>query len=53
MIVPLLGYLVLFYKEIVTERYFSFRFWMKKKTDPAFINDLVERRKRIREMLGF
>ncbi|MFN8241823.1 MAG: 1-acyl-sn-glycerol-3-phosphate acyltransferase [Bacteroidales bacterium] len=53
LIVPLLGYLVLFYKEIVTERYFSFRFWMKKKTDPAFINDLVERRKRIREMLGF
>ena len=46
-LVPLLGYLVLFYREIVTERFHTFRYWLKKMKNPSLISDLVSLRKEI------
>lgn len=45
--VPLSGYLVLFYKEVVTERFHTFRYWFKMVRNPALINDLKRIRKEI------
>jgi len=46
-LVPLLGYLVLFYREIVTERFHTFRYWLRKMKNPSLISDLVSLRKEI------
>jgi 1-acyl-sn-glycerol-3-phosphate acyltransferase len=43
--VPVMGYLVLFYQEVAIERFHSFRFSLKKISDPS----LIEKLKRDRE----
>jgi len=47
LLVPLMGYLVLFYQEVVAERYHTFRFWLKKIKNPSIISELVTLRKDI------
>jgi glycerol-3-phosphate O-acyltransferase/dihydroxyacetone phosphate acyltransferase len=47
LLVPLLGYLVLFYQEILIERLNSFRFQIKKITNPSLISELISLRKEI------
>ncbi|MBA4321712.1 MAG: hypothetical protein C0408_02730 [Odoribacter sp.] len=51
LLVPLSGYLVLFYQEIVTERFHTFRFWLKKIKNPALVSDLATLRKEIADDL--
>jgi len=45
--VPLLGYAVLYYKEVAAERFNTFRFWLRKKRNPQLIEDLRKRRAEI------
>jgi glycerol-3-phosphate O-acyltransferase/dihydroxyacetone phosphate acyltransferase len=45
--VPLLGYLVLFYKEIVYERFHTCRYWIKKLNKPTLISEITSLRKDI------
>jgi len=47
LLVPLMGYLVLFYQEVVAERYHTFRFWLKKIKNPSIISEFVTLRKDI------
>jgi len=46
-LVPLTGYLVLFYQDIFSERYYTFRYWLRKITNPNLISGLVLLRKEI------
>jgi len=50
--VPLLGYWVLFYREIALERYYSLRYFLLHRGSPQVTDDLGERRRRIVEILG-
>jgi hypothetical protein len=47
LLIPLTGYIVLFYQEVVTERFRTFRFWLNKIMNPALISELVTFRKEI------
>jgi glycerol-3-phosphate O-acyltransferase/dihydroxyacetone phosphate acyltransferase len=47
LLVPITGYLVLFYQEVITERYHTFRFWLRKIRDTKLIPELVSLRKEI------
>jgi len=47
LLVPLAGYLVLFYQEIFWERFRNLRFWLISKQNPKLISDLVSLRKDI------
>ena len=47
LLVPLTGYLVLFYQEVVIERFQSFRFWIRKLTNPQAVSELVSFRQEI------
>jgi glycerol-3-phosphate O-acyltransferase/dihydroxyacetone phosphate acyltransferase len=49
---PFLGYLVLFYQEIVIERFHTFRYWLKRITEPALVSELVSLRNEITDLLG-
>jgi glycerol-3-phosphate O-acyltransferase/dihydroxyacetone phosphate acyltransferase len=40
LLIPLLGYLVLFYTEVVSERFFTFRYWLKSIINPALVSEL-------------
>jgi glycerol-3-phosphate O-acyltransferase/dihydroxyacetone phosphate acyltransferase len=40
LLVPVMGYLVLFYKEIAEERFYTFRYWFRKIKDPDKISEL-------------
>jgi glycerol-3-phosphate O-acyltransferase/dihydroxyacetone phosphate acyltransferase len=51
LLVPVTGYLVLFYQEVVTERFHTFRYRLKKMKNPALISELVSIRKGIMEDL--
>jgi len=51
LLIPLAGYLVLFYQEIFRERIRTLRFFLKKKSNPELIKDLIMRRKSILEEL--
>jgi hypothetical protein len=51
LMVPLLGYLVLFYLEIVVERFYTFRFLLKKVKNPTLISELAALRKEIVDYL--
>ena len=51
LLVPLLGYLVLFYQEIFRERFYTFRYNIKSITDRSLINSLRIQRKEIRDFL--
>ncbi len=46
-LVPLCGYLVLFYQEVLSERFQTFRFWLNKMKNPALISELISLRKDI------
>jgi 1-acyl-sn-glycerol-3-phosphate acyltransferase len=50
--VPVLGYLVLFYKEIVTERFNTLHYQSKKMFDPVLISDLSIKRRIIMDELN-
>jgi 1-acyl-sn-glycerol-3-phosphate acyltransferase len=41
LLVPLTGYLVLFYQEVVVERFQTFSYWLKKIKNPIPISELV------------
>jgi hypothetical protein len=47
LVIPLLGYLVLFYKEVTNERFYTFLFWWKKLNNPSMVTELVSLRKEI------
>jgi hypothetical protein len=47
LLVPITGYLVLFYQEIVTERFHTFRFWLNKMKNKTLISELISSRKEI------
>jgi 1-acyl-sn-glycerol-3-phosphate acyltransferase len=47
LLVPLTGYLVLFYQEVVAERYQTFCFWLTKLRNPILISELSTLRKEI------
>ena len=47
LLVPLTGYLVLFYQEVVIERFQSFRFWIRRLKNPKSISELVSFRQEI------
>lgn len=47
LLVPVTGYLVLFYQEVVTERFHTFRFWLKKMKNTTLISELVSFRREI------
>lgn len=47
LLIPLMGYLVLFYQEVVAERFHTFLFWLKKVRNPSLISELVSLRKEI------
>jgi 1-acyl-sn-glycerol-3-phosphate acyltransferase len=51
LMVPLAGYLVLFYLEVVTERFHTFRFWLKKNFNSSLILELSSLRKGITDEL--
>lgn len=52
LLVPIFGYLVLFYQEVVTERFHTFRYWLKKMRNPALISELTTLRKEIIDTLA-
>jgi glycerol-3-phosphate O-acyltransferase/dihydroxyacetone phosphate acyltransferase len=47
LLVPFMGYLVLFYHEIVIERFNCLRFQLKKIKNPSLISELISSRKEI------
>jgi 1-acyl-sn-glycerol-3-phosphate acyltransferase len=51
LLVPLAGYLVLYYQEISRERWRTFKFWIKSITSKNLIADLASKRKEIQVML--
>jgi 1-acyl-sn-glycerol-3-phosphate acyltransferase len=51
LLVPFLGYLVLFYQEIFLERFFTLKYNIKSITNRLLINDLKNRRKEIGTIL--
>ena len=51
LLVPLLGYLVLFYREVTIERFHTFRYWIKKIRKPELINELIKQRAEIQNDL--
>jgi hypothetical protein len=51
LLVPLAGYLVLFYQEIFWERFRNIRFRVKSKQNPELISNLVSLRKEILDNL--
>jgi glycerol-3-phosphate O-acyltransferase/dihydroxyacetone phosphate acyltransferase len=51
LLVPITGYLVLFYTEVFTERYNTFSYWLKKIFNPDLISDLSSRRNEIMDVL--
>jgi len=52
LLVPLTGYLALFYREIFWERFRTLRFSIKSVTNKPFINDLKARRQEIKSILN-
>jgi 1-acyl-sn-glycerol-3-phosphate acyltransferase len=46
-LVPPMGYLVLFYQDVISERYHTFRFWLSKMKNPALITEIISLRKEI------
>ena len=47
LLVPLLGYVVLFYQEILFERFSNIRYLFKKRQNPELISELISFRKEI------
>lgn len=51
LLVPIFGYLVLFYREVTFERFHTFRFWLKKMRKPELIDELKKQRSDIQNYL--
>jgi glycerol-3-phosphate O-acyltransferase/dihydroxyacetone phosphate acyltransferase len=51
LLVPLTGYLSLFYREVLNERFHTLHYSFKKATNPGLISDLSEQRKAIMSYL--
>ena len=51
LLVPVAGYLVLFYQEIFRERFHTLRFWIKSITDKKLVSDLKNQRIQIQDFL--
>jgi hypothetical protein len=51
LLVPIAGYLALFYQETAKERFHTFRYWWKKGTDRSLVSDLFKQRSEIQEMV--
>jgi hypothetical protein len=47
LLVPLAGYFVLYYQEILRERFYTLRFSLKKLSNPSLIKEMVARRQEI------
>jgi 1-acyl-sn-glycerol-3-phosphate acyltransferase len=52
LLIPLAGYFVLYYQEIIRERFYTLRFSLKKLTNPSLNKELVDRRKEILDVLS-
>jgi 1-acyl-sn-glycerol-3-phosphate acyltransferase len=52
LLVPLMGYLVLFYQEVVIERFHTFRFWINRIKDPELAAELARQRSVIFNLLN-
>jgi hypothetical protein len=52
LLVPVLGYLVLYYQEVAKERFHTLRYWLKKIKNPDLISDLRKQRADILSDLG-
>ncbi len=52
LLVPLAGYFVLYYQEILKERFYTLRFSIKKLTNHSFIKELIARRQEILGVLS-
>jgi acyl-CoA thioesterase FadM len=52
LLVPLAGYLVLFYQEIFLERLFTLRYNFKSLTNKSLVTDLKIRRQEIQKVLN-
>ena len=52
LLIPLAGYFVLYYQEILRERLYTTRYFLIKFTNPALIKELVARRKEILGVMG-
>jgi 1-acyl-sn-glycerol-3-phosphate acyltransferase len=50
--VPLSGYLVLFYMEIIAERFHSLMYRIRKRFSPVFVNELTKIRREVLSQLG-
>lgn len=50
--VPVAGYLALFYMEVFFERFHTFRYWLKKLHKPELINELTTLRKDIQQEIA-
>jgi hypothetical protein len=52
LLIPFTGYLVLFYQEVVTERFHTLGYWFRKMKNPTLISELVSLRNGIIIELG-
>ena len=52
LLVPLAGYFVLYYQEILKERFYTLRFSFKRLTNHSFIKELIARRQEILGVLS-
>jgi 1-acyl-sn-glycerol-3-phosphate acyltransferase len=52
LLVPLLGYLVLYYQEIFLERFHTLRYYMKSVTNRSLVDRLKTQRQEILDILG-
>lgn len=52
LLVPVTGYLALFYQEIAKERFHTFLYWWKSVTDRPLIKELAKQREEIQAMVA-
>jgi len=52
LLVPLMGYLVLFYQEVIVERFHTYRFWLKRMINPELAAELARQRSEILSFLN-
>lgn len=52
LLVPVAGYIALFYQEIAKERFHTFRYWWKSVTDRPLIKELAKQREEIQALVA-
>ena len=52
LLIPVTGYLALFYQEIAKERFNTFRYWWKTVTDKPLVNELAKQREEIQALVA-